>query len=245
MRSTRSAERTAITLTIRATARTVPLMRRNLLVVIVSLPGVVWVVGGCGQASTAGSRAGARPTTSTARPSTTVSDGPDSVDFSKPDFSPAVQVATDSIPPSSSLPFPAAFPKVSGTPATVWASDAKTYPKGQALVGVSYDTSSPQGAYFVFEALEQPVPNPESAIRQIAASCTDCTVHKVVPVTAGVDGALLAGPPITGITWIQGAFQLQVMGPADTFSIADAEAVATDLAEQFAPTAASVTKPRR
>jgi hypothetical protein len=171
-------------------------------------------------------------------------DGPEPINFAKPDFAPAIQVATDSIPASSRLPFPAAFPtNTAGTPATVWASSPANYPQGEAMVAASWDSRSQVGPFFLFEYLQQPGQMTESDIQALGANCSDCTENGIITVAAGIDGALLAGPPTNSITWLQGNYELEVMGPADTFSVTDAKTAAAEIAKAFAQTAASVTTP--
>ena len=188
----------------------------------------------CGQAGT-------EAATSTQPATTTITDvaGGESVDFTHPDFAPALKVAADSIPSASQLPFAAVFPTATaGTPATVWATNADRYPAGLAFIGASWDTNSPVGAFFLNEAL-QPGYNAQSDINKLAHSCTDCTENKLVAVTPAIQGALLAGAPVTSITWIQGDYLLELMGPADTFTIDHAQKVASEIATKFAATAAS------
>ena len=56
----------------------------------------------------------------------------------------------------------------------------------------------------------------------------------------GIEGALLAGPDgPTSVTWLQGPYELIVIGPARTLSPDTAVAIARNVAEKFAPTAAS------
>ena len=188
----------------------------------------------CGQAGT-------QAATSTQPATTTITNvaGGESVDFTHPDFAPALKVAADSIPSASQLPFAAVFPTATaGTPATVWATNADSYPAGLAFIGASWDTNSPVGAFFLNEAL-QPGYNTQSDIDQMINGCANCSETKLVQITPTIRAALRVASQVTSVIWIQGDYLFELTGPVDTFSAADSQKVASETATKFAATAAS------
>jgi hypothetical protein len=81
---------------------------------------------------------------------------------------------------------------------------------------------------------ESALPDPDYSqadIVTLSQICTDCTEKGLVPVSPTIDGALLAGPPATSITWLQNGNRFRVIGPDDTFSVKTATAVAMSVAE--------------
>ena len=153
------------------------------------------------------------------------------------------EVAQGTVPPASALPFAAAFPAHAGTPMGVFVSIPADYPAGETEIVEEYDGSSPYGAFRVREEKHPAGELDQSFLDGILSVCTaSCTDHRLVKLQPGIEGALLAGPNgPTSVTWLQGSYELIVIGPAHTFPPDTAVSIAKDVAAKFAPTAAATS----
>ncbi len=139
-------------------------------------------------------------------------------------------VAVDKRPSPATLPFPAAVPADAGTPSYVFVSDPAHSPADQPVVTLQYGQSSPFGVLRVVEEKGPPGVVDQSFIRELSSVCTDCTDNRPVAVTPAIQGALMAGPPATSVTFLVGRYQVVVIGPAATFGTDHAVAVASEVA---------------
>jgi hypothetical protein len=151
------------------------------------------------------------------------------------------EVSQGAMPTASALPFAAAFPAKAGTPMGVFVSIPADYSAGETEVVEEYDGSSPYGPFRVREERHPAGELDQSFINGIPSVCSSsCTDARLVTLQPGIQGALLAGPDgPTSVTWLQGSYELIVIGPPSTFSPDTAVAVAENVAAKFAPTAAA------
>jgi hypothetical protein len=213
---------------------------RSLCVRVATVLASILLTAGCGQAAGNGQiGAGADQTVGDSVPEimTTVQNDGERMVFPMKTFSGMTEVAEDSFPDPSKLPFPAFFPKSAGAPMGVFVSIPSQYPVGDAEVVAEYDASSPYNAFRIREELRPKGSIASSYIDglpQVCASCTDARTFSLQP---SMEAALLAGPNgPTSVSWIQGAFLMTVIGPADTFSPDSAIKVATEVSAGFDPT---------
>jgi hypothetical protein len=155
-------------------------------------------------------------------------------------FSGMSKVATGAYAPPSALPFAVDYPRSAGAPMGVYVSIRADYPSGEAEIVEEYDSSSTYGP---FRVREKEVPAglvDQSFINQIPGICTTSCKGSLVTLEPGVVGALLAGPNgPTSVTWLQGQFEMIVIGPVDTFTADTAVAIAKEVATGFNPTTAT------
>jgi hypothetical protein len=156
-------------------------------------------------------------------------------------FDGMTEVSHGAVPAASSLPFDAAFPGGAGAPMGVFVSIPAAYPDGETEVVVEYGRSSPYGPFRVREQKHPAGELDQSFIDGIPSVCArSCTDHRLVDLRSGIEGALLAGPyGPTSVTWLQGSYELVVIGPGKTFSPETAVGIAKDVADRFAATAAA------
>jgi len=218
-----------------------PGLRRAAVLGIVALGATA-----CGAAMQEGSGANTHASTATeggSVPAMTVTPGGDgeSMAFPMRSFDGMTEVAQRTIPPASALPFAAAFPADAGAPMGVFVSKPADYPAGETEIVEEYDSSSPYGPFRVRESKHPDGELDQSFINGIPSVCAaSCTDHRLVNLQPGIQGALLAGPDgPTSVTWLQGPYELIVIGPASTFSPDTAVAISKDVAARFAPTAAN------
>jgi hypothetical protein len=146
------------------------------------------------------------------------------------------RVATDSVPAPSDLPFNAAFPKSADAPMGVFVSIPADYPVGENEVVAEYDASSPYGPFRVREEKTPKGLVDQSFIEGIPSICDSCTDARLVDVTSDIKGALLAGPGgPTSVTWLQGDYEMIVIGPEKSFSPDASVALAREVATAFNP----------
>lgn len=99
---------------------------------------------------------------------------------------------------------------------------------GRALV--LYGERSP-GGVFRFTAASRPIGFGRHALRALARECGVCSANRLVALAPGIRGALMAGGNgPNSITWLERGLQMQVLGPATSFSTPQATAVARALA---------------
>jgi len=215
---------------------------------LIAIAAAVGVLGAtaCGAAMQEGSGANSRTSTAAEGDSTpvaTVTPGGDgeAMAFPMKSFDGMKEVAHETMPAASALPFAAAFPDNAGTPMGVFVSNPAEYPAGETEIVEEYDGSSPYGPFRVRESKHPDGELDQSFIDGIPSVCpASCTDHRLVALQHGIEGALLAGPDgPTSVTWLQGPYELIVIGPARTLSPDTAVAIARNVAEKFAPTAAS------
>jgi hypothetical protein len=168
---------------------------------------------------------------------TTLPNGGEAMQFPMTSFDGMTEVATDSIPARSTLPFAAAFPGSADAPMGVFVSIPADYPEGEQEVVVEYAASSPYGAFRVREEKTPKGLVDESFIEGIPSTCdASCTDARLVDVTSDIKGALLAGPNgPTSVTWLQEDYKMVVIGPATSFSPDTAVALAREVATAFTP----------
>jgi hypothetical protein len=95
------------------------------------------------------------------------------------------------------------------------------YRDGGALV--LYGASSRFGV-FRFTAWERPPGFGRRSLHSLAGECDVCSDNRLVALAPGVRGAVLVGGNgPNSVTWLQGGLEMVVLGPAATFS--DAQAV--------------------
>jgi hypothetical protein len=167
---------------------------------------------------------------------TTLPNGGEAMQFPMKSFDGMTQVATDSIPDPSTLPFAAAFPKSADPPMGVFVSIPADYPEGEEEVVAEYDASSPYGAFRVREEKTPKGLVDQSFVEGIPSICDTCTDARLVDVTSNIKGALLAGPNgPTSVTWLQGDYTMIVIGPEGSFSPDTSIALAREVAAEFNP----------
>jgi hypothetical protein len=145
-----------------------------------------------------------------------------------------VKVSENAVPGSAKLPFDAAFPESAGDPVSVFVSDRRADEPNDVEIDAEYGTGS---AYGAFRLRERHFPSgslDQSFIEAIPSLCGDCTDARTVTVAPGVTGALLAGGsgPVS-ITWLQGQYELILIGPKESFSADAAQKVASEIAASF------------
>lgn len=148
-------------------------------------------------------------------------------------------VAIGRKPARAAMPFPAGVPADAGTPSYVFVSEPLHWPAHQSAVVIQYDRSSPLGVLRVFEEKMPSGVVHQSFIKELGSVCKDCTDNRVLAVTPGIQGALMAGPPATSVTFLVGPYKVVVMGPAATLTTAHAVAVAGEVARGLAVRRAS------
>ena len=120
------------------------------------------------------------------------------------------------------LPVPVRLAPAIGPPAGVYRSPSRTL--------VLYGARS-TGGVFRFTAARKPKGYGPRDLRGLAHACSVCSDNRLVALAPGVRGALLAGGNgPNSITWIERGLQMQVLGPATTFSALRAIDVASALA---------------
>jgi hypothetical protein len=113
----------------------------------------------------------------------------------------------------------------------VWVSNADAYAPGDSEVVLEYDGSSPYGAFRIRERQPPKGAHSKTFIQDIPGNCTTCTDARLIDLGSGVQGALLAGDPgPTSVTWLQGPYEVIVIGPAESFSPEQAIALSHELA---------------
>ncbi len=84
---------------------------------------------------------------------------------------------------------------------------------------------------FRFTAARRPSGFAPATVRVLASECGVCAENRLVLLTPGVRGALLAGGNgPNSVTWLQGGLEMVVLGPAASFDGARAVAAARDVA---------------
>lgn len=120
------------------------------------------------------------------------------------------------------LPIPVRLAPAIGRPAGVYRSS------GRALV--LYGKNS-RGGVFRFTAARRPIGFGRHAIQDLARDCSVCSDNRLVTLAPGIRGALMAGGNgPNSITWLEHGLEMQVLGPADSFSSVRAIVVARALA---------------
>jgi hypothetical protein len=167
---------------------------------------------------------------------TALLNGGEATQFPMTSFDGMTRVATDSVPAPSDLPFNAAFPKSADVPMGVFVSIPADYPVGEDEVVAEYDASSPYGPFRVREEKTPKGLVDQSFIEGIPSICDSCTDARLVDVTSDIKGALLAGPSgPTSVTWLQGDYEMIVIGPEKSFSPDTSVALAREVATAFNP----------
>jgi hypothetical protein len=93
-----------------------------------------------------------------------------------------------------------------------------------------------RGGVFRFTVAPRPIGFGAHALRDLAHECSVCSDNRLVTLAPGIRGALMAGGNgPNSITWLEQGLQMQVLGPAGTFSTDRAIAVARALAEANQP----------
>jgi hypothetical protein len=88
-----------------------------------------------------------------------------------------------------------------------------------------------RGGMFRFTVAPRPSGFSRHALRDLARECSVCSDNRLVTLAPGVRGALVAGGNgANSITWLERGLQMQVLGPATSFSTPRAIAVARALA---------------
>jgi hypothetical protein len=155
-------------------------------------------------------------------------------------FSGMSKVATGAYAPPSALPFAADYPKSAGAPMGVFVSIPANYPPRETEIVEEYDSSSTYGAFRVREKEVPAGSLDQSFINQIPSICSTACNGSLVTLEPGVVAALLAGTNgPTSLTWLQGQFEMIVIGPVDTFPADTAVAIAKEVAAGFNPTTAT------
>jgi hypothetical protein len=109
-----------------------------------------------------------------------------------------------------------------GPPAGVYRSS------GRALV--LYGGRS-HGGVFRFTAAPRPMGFGRHALRDLARECSVCSDNRLVELAPGIRGALMVGGNgPNSVTWLEHGLEMQVLGPADSFSSVRAIVVARALA---------------
>lgn len=141
------------------------------------------------------------------------------------------QVATTAAAAASTLPFAVVYPAhVVVPPLAVWVSKADPLAPNDPRVILDYDTSSAFGAFRIIERQPPPGSHSPTFIQDLAAVCESCSDHRLVDLGNGAGGALLAGAPgPTSVTWLQGPWEVIVIGPAATFTEAHAVTISQGL----------------
>jgi hypothetical protein len=84
---------------------------------------------------------------------------------------------------------------------------------------------------FRFTAARRPSGFGPATVRDLASECDVCAENRLVLLTPGVRGALLAGGNgPNSVTWLQRGLEMVVLGPAASFDAARAVAAARDVA---------------
>jgi hypothetical protein len=163
--------------------------------------------------------------------------------FPEKSFEGMQEVVKGATPTASQLPFAAAFPSSAGTPMGVFTTIPADTPAEHSAVIEEFDASSPYGPFRVSEEKHPAGELDQSFINQIPSVCSStCTDARLVSIQPGVEGALLAGPDgPTSITWLQGSYEMIVIGPPGTFTPQTAVSIAKQVAAKFAPTAAAAS----
>jgi hypothetical protein len=196
------------------------------------------VVAGCGAATGAvQSGAGSESAPASAAPTiaTVITPGgSEPMTFPMKTIRGYTQVAQGSVPDSAKLPFDATFPGSAGSPIGVFVSPIDPSAPTDVEIDAEYGTDTPYGAFRLEERHFATGDFDQSFIESIPSQCGDCTDARTLTVAPGVMGALLAGGsgPVS-VTWLQGQYELIVMGPRDTFSADTAIKVATEIAASF------------
>jgi hypothetical protein len=87
------------------------------------------------------------------------------------------------------------------------------------------------GGVFLFTAEPRPSGFGTRSVRDLARQCGVCSDNRLVALAPGVRGALMAGGNgPNSITWLEHGLEMQVLGPAATFSTRRAITVAAALA---------------
>jgi hypothetical protein len=69
------------------------------------------------------------------------------------------------------------------------------------------------------------------ALRDLARECSVCSDNRLVELAPGIRGALMVGGNgPNSVTWLEHGLEMQVLGPADSFSSVRAIVVARALA---------------
>ena len=121
------------------------------------------------------------------------------------------------------LPFAPAVPGNAATPSHVYVSDPAHSPRSeQAFAAVVRDSK-----YGLFQVLEQQTAMTEDQLEAWAQDCNTCTVQQVA--TLGQRHFLILASPGHGlaISWLTGTTLHTIMGPNDTFTEANALALAS------------------
>jgi hypothetical protein len=226
-----------------------PLFQIRAWTCIVATVGWVLVAGGCGAATQTG--AGQSNSDSTVIVSggqsipeivTTAPDAGEPMQFPEQNFDGMTKVAVDTVPQSKALPFSAAFPKSAGNPMAVWVSNPDAYPQGEIEIIEEFDTTSPYGAFRVREEKRPAGSVDQSFIEGIPKMCGSCTDARLVQIQPGIQGALLVGAPrATSVTWLQGDYEMIVIGPAE-LTADTAISLSQEVAGSFDPSASGSSK---
>jgi hypothetical protein len=109
-----------------------------------------------------------------------------------------------------------------GPPAGVYRSSRRAL--------VLYGERSP-GGVFRFTVAPRPNGFGRRSLRDLARKCSVCSDNRLVALAPGIRGALMAGGNgPNSITWLEHGLEMQVLGPATSFSTVRAIAVARAIA---------------
>jgi len=123
--------------------------------------------------------------------------------------------------------FAPVVPQALGSPAAV-AVHGSYRPQA---VGLVFNTPA-FGRFIVLEDRAQP--NEQEFLENLAATChpqTGCEGSwTMISLKNGIRALLIANPDVSnGVLWVENGLSFDAFGPSDTFSVADAEAVAGEL----------------
>jgi hypothetical protein len=191
----------------------------------------VLVLAACGSSTSGDVSVGGQTDPASAPPTIdTVIPSGEGMEFPMKTFEGMTEVATDAFPSPSKLPYAVTFPSSAGAPMGVWVSNPDAYAPGDSEVVLEYDASSPYGAFRIRERQPPPGMHSPTFIQDIPKYCTTCTDARLVDLGPSLQGALLAGAPgATSVTWLQGDYEVVVIGPP-TFTVDQAISLARETA---------------
>jgi len=124
------------------------------------------------------------------------------------------------------LPFAPALPTNAAAPSKIYVTSPSATPSTEQ--GFAAVVDDPK--YGIFQVFEQQSPMTEAQLEAWAVNCNTCTLQKVV--TVGSQHFLIMASPGHGlsISWLTGVDLHTIMGPEQTFTEANALALASNTA---------------
>ncbi|HEX6506027.1 MAG TPA: hypothetical protein VF221_00190 [Chloroflexota bacterium] len=125
------------------------------------------------------------------------------------------------------LHFPPVAPAELGHPLAVFVHAQVSAPDQQALALV-YQSST----YGRFIVQEEPMPMTQAQLESLAQTCQPVSCEgswTIVTLPDGTRALLISSSASNGVLWLRNGVRFDVYGPPDTFTVADAEVIATKL----------------